>query len=268
LDEYFQSNSCQQLCGFSKVMKRSTEESRFKAMILAAGRGERMRPLTDTLPKPLLKVGGHALIEYHLRNLAQAGFENVVINHAYLGEMIEAALGNGTRYGVNITYSPEPEVLETAGGIANALPLLTGATENEPFLVVNADIYCEMDYALHLPALQAMQSDSHHRLAHLVLVDNPEHHTDGDFALNNGLLCLTGNRKLTFSGIGIYHPEFFAGVQSGLPTKLAPILSAAMQEEKVSGEYFAGSWIDVGTPERLERLDRQLNLKNAVDRYR
>ena len=240
----------------------------FNAMILAAGRGERMRPLTDTLPKPLLKVGGQALIEYHLRNLAQAGFKHIVINHAYLGEMIEATLGNGARYGVNITYSPEPVVLETAGGIVNALPLLSGETQDQPFLVVNADIYCEMDYALHLRVLQAMQSDSQGRLAHLVLVDNPEHHADGDFALNNGLLGLTGDRKLTFSGIGIYRPEFFSGVQPGLPTKLAPILRAAMQDEKVSGEYYAGSWVDVGTPERLKTLDKQLNLKSVVDRYR
>ena len=236
-------------------------------MILAAGRGERMRPLTDALPKPLLKVGGHALIEYHLRNLAQAGFQNIVINHAYLGEMIESALGNGIRYGINITYSPEPEVLETAGGIANALPLLSGEMQNLPFLVVNADIYCEIDYALCLNVLQTMQSDSD-MLAHLVLVDNPAHHADGDFALNDGLVSLTGNQKLTFSGIGIYQPEFFAEVQPGLPVKLAPLLRAAMQDNKVSGEYFAGSWVDVGTPERLERLDRQLSLKSATDRYK
>lgn len=230
-------------------------------MILAAGRGERMRPLTDTVPKPLLKVGDHALIEYHLRNLAQAGFENIVINHAYLGEMIESTLGNGACYGVNITYSPEPEVLETAGGIANALPLLVEETQSQPFLVVNADIYCEIDYTLCLSVLQMMRSDSGHKLAHLVLVDNPEHHADGDFALNNGLVCLDGNQKLTFSGIGIYRPEFFAGVRPGVPTKLAPILRAAMQEKEVSGEYFTGSWVDVGTPERLEMLDRQLSLK-------
>jgi len=236
-------------------------------MILAAGRGERMRPLTDTLPKPLLKVGGHALIEYHLKNLAQAGFENIVINHAYLGAMIESVLGDGDRYGVNITYSPESEALETAGGIANALPLLSNETQRLPFLVVNADIYCEIDYALSLNVLQTMRSDSD-MLAHLVLVDNPEHHADGDFALDNGLVCLTGNQKLTFSGIGIYQPEFFAEVQPGLPSKLAPLLRAAMQDKKVSGEYFAGSWLDVGTPERLGMLDQLLNLKSTTDYYR
>ncbi|MDH5479793.1 MAG: nucleotidyltransferase family protein [Nitrosomonas sp.] len=227
-------------------------------MILAAGRGERMRPLTDTLPKPLLKAGGHALIEYHLRNLAQAGFKEIVINHAYLGDMIEDALGNGARYGVNITYSAECNVLETAGGIANALPLLNIDGDNCPFLVVNADIYCEMDYAQHIPVLQMMLSDSHYRLAHLVLVDNPEQHAEGDFALNDGWVALDGDQFFTFSGIGIYRPEFFVHLQPGLPTKLAPLLRKSMLEKKVSGEYFSGLWMDIGTPERLALLHRRL----------
>jgi len=227
-------------------------------MILAAGRGERMRPLTDALPKPLLKAGGYALIEYQLRNLAHAGFIDIVINHAYLGEMIENALGNGARYGVNIHYSPEKVVLETAGGIANALPLLTDQSGNLPFLVVNADIYCEMDYASLLPAMRALQSNTNQRLAHLVLVGNPPHHAEGDFALQGDQVILTGDNRLTFSGIGIYQPQLFNELKPGFPVKLAPLLRQAMQAGKVSGEYFSGQWVDVGTPERLELLDKQL----------
>lgn len=233
----------------------------FKAMILAAGRGERMRPLTDSLPKPLLKVAGQALIEYHLNNLAQAGFQEVVINHAYLGEMIEAALGDGARYGVKITYSPEQEVLETAGGIANALPLLSGETGDQPFLVVNGDIYCELDYAVLKLLLQNMYNQTNQGyayLAYLILVGNPEHHADGDFALNDGLVSLSGGHPLTFSGIGLYQPELFASVAAGIPAKLAPILCQAMQQNNVQGEFFSGPWVDVGTPERLAMLDRQL----------
>lgn len=222
-----------------------------------------MRPLTDAVPKPLLKVGGHALIEYQLRNLARAGFSDIVINHAYLGEMIENALGNGGRYGVNIRYSPEKVVLETAGGIANALPLLTDQAGVLPFLVVNADIYCAMDYALLLPALDAMRSESDRRVAHLVLVSNPPHHREGDFALHGDQVTLTGNHKLTFSGIGIYRPQLFETVKPGLPVKLAPLLRQVMQEKKVSGEFFSGPWIDVGTPERLELLDQQFKRQPA-----
>ena len=232
-------------------------------MILAAGRGERMRPLTDALPKPLLQAGSHALIEYQIRNLARAGWVEIVINHAYLGEMIENALGNGERYGVNIRYSPEKVVLETAGGIANALPLLMQAADNRPFLVVNADIYCEMDFAALLPTLQAMQSKINQSLAHLVLVDNPAHHADGDFALRDGQVMLTGDNKLTFSVIVIYQAQLFHAVSPGVATKLAPILRQAMQEGKVSGEYFPGKWIDVGTPERLEFLDQQLKQQSS-----
>ncbi|MBY0483489.1 N-acetylmuramate alpha-1-phosphate uridylyltransferase MurU [Nitrosomonas sp.] len=227
-------------------------------MILAAGRGERMRPLTDSLPKPLLKAGGHALIEYQLRNLAGAGFIDIVINHAYLGEMIENALGNGERYGVNIQYSPEKIVLETAGGIANALPLLTDQSGNLPFLVVNADIYSEMDYASLLPTMRAMQSSTNQRLAHLVLVGNPPHHVEGDFVLQGDQVMLTGDNKLTFSGVGIYQSQLFNEIKPGFPVKLAPLLRQAMQAGKVSGEYFSGQWVDVGTPERLGLLDQQL----------
>ncbi len=217
-----------------------------------------MRPLTDSLPKPLLKAGGHALIEYQLKNLARAGFIDIVINHAYLGEMIENALGNGEHYGVNIQYSPEKVVLETAGGIANALPFLTGQSGSLPFLVVNADIYCEMDYVSLLPTMRTMQSNANQQLAHLVLIDNPPHHAEGDFALQSDQVILTGDSRLTFSGIGIYQPQFFNEIKPGLPAKLAPLLRQAMQAGKVSGEYFSGQWVDVGTPERLELLDQQL----------
>ncbi len=245
---------------FARNKKLATPSSSvpYKAMILAAGRGERMRPLTDTVPKPLLKAGSYTLIEYQLKNMARAGFSDIVINHAYLGEMIENALGQGERYGVNIQYSPEENVLETAGGIANALPLLTDESSTMPFLVVNADIYCDMDYALLLPTMHMMRSNMSQQLAHLVLVDNPPHHAAGDFALQGDRVMLTGNSKLTFSGIGIYQPPLFNDIEPGLAAKLAPVLRQAMQAEKVSGEYFSGQWVDVGTPERLELLDKQL----------
>lgn len=230
----------------------------FKAMLLAAGRGERMRPLTDTMPKPLLQAGGRSLIEYHLDNLSAAGFREIVINHAYLGKQIEDTLGSGERYGVAIQYSPEQIVLETAGGIANALPLLIGGSGNQPFLVVNADIYCDIDFSLLLPRLQAMRSNPDNPLAHLLLVDNPAHHSGGDFALDADQVHLLGSNKLTFSGIGIYQPALFAGVKPSEVMKLAPILRDAMQDGRVSGEYFSGLWMDIGTPGRLDQLHQQL----------
>lgn len=230
-------------------------------MILAAGRGERMRPLTDDVPKPLLIAGGKALIEYQLISLARAGFVDIVINHAYLGEKIEQALGSGERYGVNIQYSPEAVVLETAGGIANALPLLAGSSDRMPFLVVNADIYCEMDYALLIPTLHAMQCQSDQLLAHLVLIDNPAHHSEGDFALRDGLVALAETDRLTFSGIGVYQPQLFQNIEPGKAVKLGPLLRCAIAEGKVSGQHYFGQWIDVGTPERLEELDKQLSLQ-------
>ncbi len=216
------------------------------AMLLAAGRGERMRPLTDTRPKPLLEVAGKALIEYHLAALQRAGIREVVINHAWLGEQIEARLGTGERYGLQISYSPErPAALETAGGIVQALPRLGTA----PFLVLNADIWT--DYPLqNLPRQIA-------GLAHLVMVDNPPHHPDGDFHLAGERLQAEGEPRLTFSGIGIYQPELFAGLKAGA-RPLAPLLRAAMQAGRVSGEHYRGRWVDVGTPQRLAALDREL----------
>ncbi len=217
-----------------------------KAMILAAGRGERMRPLTDHTPKPLLTVGGQRLIEYHLAALARAGVREVVINHAHLGEQIEATLGDGDCYGVSIRYSPEPAALETGGGIFRALPLLG----EEPFLVVNGDVWCDYPFE-RLPVEPA-------GLAHLVLVDNPPHNPAGDFALEEGLVRSDGPSRLTFSGIGIYRPELFAGCSAGA-FPLAPLLRAAMEQGKVSGEHYRGRWVDVGTPQRLAELDTELN---------
>ena len=220
-----------------------------------------MRPLTDSRPMPLLMAGSRMLIEHQIIRLAQAGFNDIVINHAYLGEMIEHALGDGRRYGVHILYSPEHVVLETAGGIANAMPLLTDTNTNSgrPFLVVNADIYCEFDYAVLLPVLKAMHQVDSAPLAHLILVDNPPHHAAGDFALLHNQVELTGDNRLTFSGIGIYHPLLFKDVESGLPAKLAPILRTAINQKKVTGAYYAGTWMDIGTPERLGQLNRQLS---------
>lgn len=220
-----------------------------KAMILAAGRGERMRPLTDHTPKPLLKAGGRSLIEYHLVRLAQAGFEDIVINHAHLGDQVEAALGDGQRYGINIQYSVEGQGLETGGGIHNALPLLG----DSPFAVVNGDIWTDFPFENLTQCLQ-----SSHDLAHIVLVNNPEHHPEGDFALEQGRALLNGDVKFTFSGIACYRPEFFAHCQPGA-FPLAPMLREAMSNNQISGELYAGRWVDVGTPERLQQLDEELS---------
>lgn len=222
-----------------------------KAMILAAGRGERMRPLTDTAPKPLLEAGGKPLIVWHLENLAAAGFHEIVINHAHLGQQIETALGNGARWGVSIQYSAEGTALETAGGIAKALPYLG----NEPFLVVNGDVFVSIDYGR---LRNALDKD---RFAHLVMVDNPPQHPEGDFVLDNGELKLDGEPRLTFSGVGIYRPELFAGIIPGQTAKLAPILQQAISQGRVSAEHHRGIWHDIGTPQRLHELDQQLKTR-------
>jgi len=221
-----------------------------KAMILAAGRGERMRPLTDHTPKPLLKVGGKPLIVWHLERLAKAGFKEVVINHAHLGEQIEQALRDGSQWGMHIQYSPEKIALETAGGIANALPLL-GA---ESFLVLNGDTFTEIDFGVLTHALQA---NNH---AHLVLVNNPPQHPNGDFAIEAGRLKNTGEKMLTFSGVGVYHPDLFASVVRGESAKLAPLLRQAITENQATAEHYQGVWHDIGTPERLSMLDEELKL--------
>ncbi len=214
-----------------------------KAMILAAGRGERMRPLTDHTPKPLLTAAGKALIEYNIENLVAAGFTELIINIAHLGDQIKYYCGDGTRWNASIIYSDEGETaLETAGGIAKALPLLG----DQPFLVLNADIVCNYPLA----DLRKREID----LAHLVMINNPQHHPEGDFAINaKGLLSDQEPNKLTFSGIGVYHPQLFYDIPAA-PLKLKPVLNRAIQQQRISGEKFSGLWMDIGTPERLQRL--------------
>jgi MurNAc alpha-1-phosphate uridylyltransferase len=219
-----------------------------KAMILAAGRGERMRPLTDHTPKPLLQVGGKPLIVWHLERLSYAGFREVIINHAHLGSQIEASLGNGERWGLSIRYSAEVIALETAGGIANALPLLG----DQPFLAVNGDVFTDVDFG---KLKNALHKD---KLAHLILVDNPPQHPDGDFSLDNNQLALDGARRLTFSGIAVYHPALFADVEQGHAAKLAPLLRQAISQGLASAEHYQGKWYDIGTPERLHDLNQEL----------
>ncbi|MDW8322915.1 MAG: nucleotidyltransferase family protein [Burkholderiales bacterium] len=251
----------------------------YKAMILAAGRGERMRPLTEHTPKPLLAVGGKPLIVWQVERLRAAGFRQIIINLAHLGERIEASLGDGRQFGVHIAYSREGEPLETAGGIALALPLLgTG-----PFLVVNGDIHTDFDYSRLYAVLTDMDRNPGH-LAHLVLVDNPPHHPQGDFLLADSRVQplplpphasrLTPHASpltphpspltphpssLTFAGIGCYRPELFAGIARGAKARLAPLLTEAMRQGRVSGEHHRGRWVDVGTPERLAALDEELS---------
>ncbi len=228
-----------------------------KAMILAAGRGERMRPLTDHCPKPLLEAGGKALIVWHMERLRDAGFSELVINHAHLGHLLEAALGDGTALGVRIAWSPETEALETAGGIRQALPLLGDA----PFIVINGDVFCDADLGALRRAAQDLAADAD--LAHLLLVPNPTHHPDGDFALEAGRLRADGAARMTFSGLGAYHPALFAGLRPGEKARLAPLLREAMAADRVGGSRHDGSWIDVGTPERLAQLDAQLRGTDA-----
>jgi MurNAc alpha-1-phosphate uridylyltransferase len=226
-----------------------------RAMILAAGRGERMRPLTDTCPKPLLPAGGKPLIAWHLERLARAGITDILINHAWLGGRIEAALGDGRAYGVRLRYSAESPALETAGGIARALPFF----QDRPFLVMNGDVWCDWNPARALRFVAAWPPD---RLAHLVLVDNPDHHPEGDFTLRaDGLVTPrqdAASPALTFAGIGIYRPALFAATDPDQPAPLAPLLRQAMTARAVDGERHAGEWVDVGTPARLAALDAGL----------
>ncbi|NUT77235.1 nucleotidyltransferase family protein [Pseudomonas sp. C1C7] len=215
-----------------------------KAMILAAGKGERMRPLTLTTPKPLVRAGGVPLIEYHLQALAAAGFTEIVINHAWLGQQIEDYLGDGSRFGVSIQYSAEGEPLETGGGIFRALPLLG----DDAFVVVNGDIWTDYDFSvLHQPIVG---------LAHLVLAENPAHHPSGDFQLIDGQVHdgQPGTANLTYSGIAVLHPQLFEGCSAGA-FKLAPLLRDAMANGQVSGERLNGLWVDVGTHERLAEAE-------------
>lgn len=217
-------------------------------MVLAAGRGERMRPLTDREPKPLLRVGGKRLIEYHLERLVAAGFREVIVNTAWLGDMIEATLGDGARYGLAITYSHErPAALETGGGIHRALPLLGSA----PFLLVNGDVWTDIDFG----GLRKLPAQS---LAHLVLVPNPPQHARGDFRLEQGLVAEGEGERFTYSGIGIFDPGMFAACAPG-KFPLLPLLREAIAERRLSGELHRGRWYDIGTVDRLNALDAELS---------
>lgn len=233
-----------------------------RAMILAAGRGERMRPLTDHTPKPLLAVAGKPLIVWHLERLAAAGIFDVTINHAWLGQALEQALGNGQRWGLTIRWSPEPAGgLETAGGIARARPW----QGQEPFLVINGDVWCDWNPAQALAIAKQWPGNPGQR-AWLLLVNNPQHHPTGDFWLEtNGRVRADASHapapppRLTFSGIGVYHPALFADVPPDTKTALAPLLRAAMRQHSVNGARHHGQWVDVGTPARLQALNTMLS---------
>ena len=219
-----------------------------KAMLLAAGRGERLRPITDQIPKALVEAGGKPLIGWHLERLARAGFREAVINVSHLGERIVERLGDGRGYGLRLSYSRERERLETAGGIANALPLLGAA----PFLLVNADVYCECDFS------QLMKVKLGERLAHLVLVPNPPHKEKGDFSLNDGLVGDGPGPRYTYSGVALMKPALVAPVKPGDKAPLAPLLYDAARRGKLGGELYEGLWQDVGTIERLAELEALL----------
>ncbi|SPJ33636.1 N-acetylmuramate alpha-1-phosphate uridylyltransferase MurU [Kushneria phyllosphaerae] len=219
-----------------------------KAMILAAGRGSRMRELTEHCPKPLLKVGGHALIEYHLERLRRAGITDIVINVSYLGDQIMTTLGDGARYGVQLRYSVEPTALETGGGIRHALPLLG----NDPFWLVNADVWCDITP----DSLGPLEGD----LARLVMVDPPEHHRQGDFYLDDaGRLHEKGTPRLVYAGVALMHPSLVADLDNDTPCPLKPCLVNAMQQQRLGGYHHKGQWSDIGTPERLAALEQQLS---------
>ena len=213
-----------------------------RAMILAAGRGERLRPLTDSIPKPLVEISGKPLIEYHIEALSEAGFREIVINQGHLGDLLRAKIGGGSRWGITIHWSDEqPEALETGGGIHKALPLLGSS----PFLVVNGDIWTDYPFT----RLRAVKCD----WAHLVMIPNPEHNPRGDFALFNARICSEGEEKLTFSGIGVYHPRLFDGCEAG-KFSVVPLLRTAMDNHLVTGERYPGRWDDIGTLDRLESI--------------
>jgi MurNAc alpha-1-phosphate uridylyltransferase len=215
-----------------------------------------MRPLTDNLPKPLLTIRNKSLLAWHLESLAKAGLQNVVINHAWLGEKIEASLGNGSQFGLHIQYSPEGKALETAGGIVKALPILQA---EDYFLVINGDVFTpNLNVHKLMEEVSTLRSNPAKPLAHLLMVPNPIQHPNGDFYLKDGQVSdqqLSGAERLTFSGIGIYHKDLFKDLEFGAPAKLAPLLREAMGHNKVSGEKYSSPWHDVGTPQRLEELN-------------
>ena len=233
-----------------------------KAMIFAAGRGERMRPLTDHTPKPLLEAGGKPLIVWQIERLAQAGFRTIVINHAWLGERIEASLGDGSRWGVQLRYSPEQEALETAGGIAQALPLLEDDAAGEVFLGVAGDVYADFDYAsLHAYAGRlASQADPG---MHLVMVPNPPFHPTGDFGLVDGVVSSDAQPRLTFGSIALYDTRMFRALPRGTRRALTPYYRETIARGLASGERYDGLWENVGTPAQLQALDERLRLAST-----
>jgi len=228
-----------------------------RAMILAAGRGERMRPLTDKMPKSMLEISGKPLIQYHVENLVQAGIVDIVINHALFGEQIEAHLNDGKSLGASITYSAEgDQPLETAGGIVKALPLLG----DKSFITVNADIWTDFPFQSLLRECDGLPDDPANNLAHIILVDNPEYNPNGDFALSDRKVLNQGDPMLTFSGISIFKPEFFKDCPSG-SASLAPLLRLAISLGQVTGSHYQGQWLDIGTPERLFDLRQKIESK-------
>ncbi|MCQ8896898.1 nucleotidyltransferase family protein [Limnobacter humi] len=231
-----------------------------RAMILAAGRGERMRPLTDVCPKPLLKAGGKPLLQWHIEALVQAGIIEIVVNHAHLGQQIAAYFGDGQSLGARLMYSAESTALETAGGIAQALHLLNPDHLDTPFLVINGDVHCDWPVK---KALDIEQSWAPGQQAHLVMVPNPDHNPAGDFELQGHTVHdRTGHEgAFTFSGIGLYAPSLFQAVVPGTVFKLAPLLRSAMQQGTVTGELHTGRWMDIGTPARLDELNQLLQHK-------
>ncbi|NPT56297.1 N-acetylmuramate alpha-1-phosphate uridylyltransferase MurU [Paraburkholderia elongata] len=231
-----------------------------KAMIFAAGRGERMRPLTDTCPKPLLEVGGKPLIVWQIERLARAGFQTIVINHAWLGERIEAALGDGSRWGVQLRYSAEDEALETAGGIVQALPFLEDEDKSEVFVAVSGDVYADFDYATlntRAEELKALTGPG----MHLVMVPNPAFHPNGDFGLVNGMLSLDAHPRFTFGNIGLYDTRMFRDLPRGTRRALTPYYRETIARGLASGELYEGLWENVGTPAQLQALDQRLSAR-------
>lgn len=231
-------------------------------MLLAAGRGERMRPLTDHLPKPLLEAGGRPLIAWHLLRLAAAGIREVVINHAWLGEKIEAALGDGRDFGLAIRYSAEGTALETAGGLAQALPLLVdGDADDRPILTISADIHTDFDFAR--ASTIARQMDVGGDSCWCVMVANPAHHGGGDFRLMGGKLVLASSGTQTYGGVGLFRPRLFRDISRGSKLALRPILDREIAAGRAAGEFHAGTWFDIGTPARLADLDHLLRTRPA-----
>jgi MurNAc alpha-1-phosphate uridylyltransferase len=226
-----------------------------RALILAAGRGERMRPLTDATPKPLLRAGGKSLIEWQVERLAAGGFADLVINHSHLGLQIEEALGDGSRLGARIRYSHEARALETAGGVAYALHLLG----DEPFVVVSGDIHTEFDYASLAAPMAAIAAAPQRTVAHFVMVDNPSWHAGGDDMAVHGGRIARGRGRLTYGNIGAFHPAMFRDVPRGAPLRMFPWAYGFVDAGRVSGEHFSGAWDNIGTPEQLSALDRRLS---------